>query len=307
MFSSTDRPNTMSTPGLSPYTPPNYTSIHTVGEGRSGQVVLAIDNATIISARGKFAAKQEKEAVALAVSKIVAIKKATTRVDLATEREILDKIRSKTHIHNGSNNIVKLLNADSGPNTRWLVLSTMPICCDVHSVIMHALDRDISLPPVLVWSVFEQVYRALYFLSEVCNPPIQHGDLGTTNVLIGYHNISAQGLPSCMVIDFGDAMEGYKENNEMFLDAIGPFAQEAEDNEHILELIAAWKDEYFGRKGVEEVWKRFGDVAKATIAATTAEEAQESAALLRQAANAAVGQSEDSGGIEEAIQGLLDR
>ena len=55
------------------------------------------------------------------------------------------------------------------------------------------------------------------------------------------------------------------------------------------------------------LWKRFREVAQATIAATTAEEAQEIAAFIRQAANVAVGQGEDSGGIEEAIQGLLEQ
>lgn len=287
----------MSTTQSTSNAPSNYTIIRPAGEGKSAQVLLAVDNPTMSSARHKFLANQKKEAVALAVSKIVAIKKATTQVSLANERNVLEKIRSKASLHNGSNHIVKLLNADLGPDPQRLILSSMPVCCDLHSVIMHATNEGIRLPPFLVWSVFEQLYRALYFLQEMCNPRIQHGDLNTTNVLIGYHTLPAQGMPSCMVIDFGEAAEGGKDNTEQLLDVVGLLAQEAEDDDQMNELVAAWGDENLGKKGIGEAWKRFRGAAQAAIAAATIGEVKELAALVCEADGAA--------GIEKNVQELL--
>jgi serine/threonine protein kinase len=155
--------------------PQGYTILRKVGEGQAGQVVLALPTSIIDLAHNARKKQTEDKVIDFAMPKVVAIKKATdtragTAATLANERRILNAIQSQADSYEGSSNIVKLLGADTSLSPRWLTMSTMPLCCDLHALVTHASE---PIPSGLVWHVFAQLYHAIYFLQKACDPCVK--------------------------------------------------------------------------------------------------------------------------------------
>lgn len=126
-------------------------------------------------------------------------------------------------------------------------MSTMPLCCDLHALVTHASE---SIPSGLGWHVFVQLHHALYFLQNVCDPWIDHRDLNTVNVLIGYNERDSYELPRVMIIDFGSASDdGRGDSSGDMCDVVGELAQECGGSD-MDACLSAWSDEELGAQGL---------------------------------------------------------
>lgn len=87
------------------------------------------------------------------------------------------------------------------PTPTWFATSTLPICCELEAL----LQPYRAIPEHLMWLIFRQLYKALHFLHNTCDPPMVHGDLHPGNIILGYAEGSE--LLQVKVIDFGLARE----------------------------------------------------------------------------------------------------
>lgn len=181
-------------------------------------------------------------------------------------------------------------------------MSTLPLCCDLHALIIRANE---PIQSGLVWHVFSQLYHALYFLQKVCGPWIDHRDLNTVNVLIGYNDRDSQDLPEVMIIDFGSASDDGKGNSsgEMF-DGVAELAQESSGSD-MEAFVSAWSDDDLGVQGLNATWEAFGQVAKESVAALSSTDKQNIPVVVLDAITAVAEQGDGSGNVRADVAKLL--
>jgi len=182
--------------------PSYYTELRNVGEGYSAQVTMALPDAVISPAKIKYARGEREEAIGDCIRQVVAIKTAKPGVSLISERKALEVLGSQADQHPGGSRMVMLLAADTRTIPHRLILSTMPRCCNLSTLIQHAPS---PWPPGLAWHVFVQLHEFFDYMQEVCKPRHFHGDVNTRNVLIGYTAPGVQRLPGIQITDFGNS------------------------------------------------------------------------------------------------------
>jgi len=293
--------------------PPGYTTLRPAGEGSSGRVFLALPDPVVITARNQFRGGDEDGAVDFAVYRVVAVKISILVSHFADERWILQSINRQAHLHPSSDKIVSLIQSAPGPEPGWMVLSTMPICCDLHSV----ANPTIEAPPIgLVWLVFQEVYYALDFLQNTCSPPISHGDLQSGNVLLGFHDPDTETLPKVMLIDFGQGLEkrGGSEASELcnIVGEPGQLCLEEHDGEGasydaMRDFVAKWENnDEFTDPLLEDIWNTYGTIAGQAIQALKTVEKQKICDRVLNRVLAVAREGEGSGDIWQAVRRILE-
>ena len=180
--------------------PTNYIKVSKAGDGIFGDVFFCVraDTTTFTES----ASIHNSGAKPNLAKKLVAIKVVSARTDLnlSRELEIMQAIQTQVQTLPAAQQFFQLIEWDTiSPHATWAVTSTLPMCCSMQEL---TLGID-SVPEETMWLVYTQLHEALDFLHNKCKPPIAHRDLHQGNVLIGFSNPDALGLPELKIIDFG--------------------------------------------------------------------------------------------------------
>ncbi|KAF1962077.1 hypothetical protein CC80DRAFT_542401 [Byssothecium circinans] len=160
---------------------------------------------------------------------------------------------------------------------RWLTTSAVIGPCLGNFIPRINCGPKIPLPRTLVLSIALQLSQVISFLHGL-EPPIVHNDVFELNVMLDTENLTAQGFPTVVLIDFGTALEGNKAERKAAWERLcffkligklirvtaGPGTGVGEDAEENVEM---WEDFIVFVESVkvmddarsfEEFWRRFG-------------------------------------------------
>jgi serine/threonine protein kinase len=197
-----------------------------------------------------------------------------------------------------------------------MVLSALPFYCDLHSV----ANPNIEAPPLgLVWLVFQNLYNALDFLHNTCNPPISHGDLQSTNILLGFHDPETETLPKVMLVDFGQGKDKRSEVGERgtsdlchIVSELGTSSLDEYNGEGgasydaMRNFVSGWGDNEFVEPLLADIWNMFGSTAEQTIQSLTAAEEQEICYRVLDQILEVAREGQGSGDIRQDVRRILE-
>jgi hypothetical protein len=164
-----------------------YTLLREAGRGTHAKVYTSLPTRAINRARKVLRMGADKDIVtSTLLSRVVALKVSHLHTSsLSNEIRILLAIQQQASLHKGGKLCVQLLDYALSPSLgrSWFTMATTPMCCDL-ATLCSGLDG--ALPEPLLWLIITQLFDAFWFLHRVCVPPIAHGDVGLSNVIISY-------------------------------------------------------------------------------------------------------------------------